>query len=383
MHVLTGLYLTIVIGLVDLWQMPYDTMIRVWTIGSLMVGVGAPLAGWLGDRWSASRMMIVFFLVTGFGSVAAGLVDGPAALGIALAVLGIGASIYHPVGFSWVVRHAEKRGQTMGIVGIFGSLGVAGAALVAGVLTETIGWRAAFIVPGVLSAVAGLALWSVVWRGRVRDRSADRMPEPAPVRGELVRTFLVLTVTMISGGLIFNALQVAMPKLFDERMVGLTGGALLGVGGLVTAVYLVGALSQLAGGYLSDRLPLRTVYIGGLVLHVPLLALLAGLFDLPLLVAATVTIFVGGALLPAENLLLARYTPGRHRGFAFGLKFVLAFGVAPLSVELVAFAYRLGGGFGALLWILAATGLVACIAALLLPRAVPPPAPAVAAVAAE
>ncbi len=368
MHILTGLYLTVVIGLGDVWVMPYDELIRLWTLGSLMVGLGAPLAGWLGDRWSPSKIMVVFFLVTGGGAMAAGLVDGPAGMVVALAALGIGASIYHPVAFAWIVRHSVKRGRTMGIVGIFGSLGVAVAATIAASLTDWFDWRAAFLVPGAISIAAGLALGAAIALGIVADRDVDRVEQPAPERSDLKRAFIVLTVTMVCGGLIFNAMQTALPKWFDEQMTGLTGGAMLGVGGLVTLVYTIGAFSQVAGGYLCDRLPLKTVYIGGLALQVPLLVLMAGLVELPLLLAATVAIFVGGGLLPAENLLLARYTPGHRRGLVFGLKFILAFGVAPIAVEMVAFGYGLGGGFALLPWMFGGIGLIAVLAAITLPR---------------
>ncbi len=375
MHILTGLYLTVVIGLVDVWTMPYDELIRLWILGSLMVGLGAPLAGWLGDRWSPSKIMVVFFLVTGGGAMAAGLVDGPAGMVVALAALGIGASIYHPVAFAWIVRHSVKRGRTMGIVGIFGSLGVAVAATIAASLTDWFDWRAAFLIPGAVSIVTGLALGAAIVLGVVVDRDVDRVEQPAPERGDLKRAFIVLTVTMVCGGLIFNAMQTALPKWFDEQMIGLTGGAMLGVGGLVTLVYTIGAFSQVAGGYLCDRLPLKTVYIGGLALQVPLLVLMAGLVELPLLLAATVAIFVGGGLLPAENLLLARYTPGHRRGLVFGLKFILAFGVAPIAVEMVAFGYGLGGGFALLPWMFGGIGLVAVLAAVTLPRGRASPAP--------
>ena len=377
MHILTGLYLTVVIGLGDVWAMPYDELIRLWTLGSLMVGLGAPLAGWLGDRWSPSKIMVVFFLVTGGGAVAAGLVDGPAGMVIALACLGIGASIYHPVAFAWIVRHSVKRGRTMGIVGICGSLGVAVAATIAASLTDWFDWRAAFLIPGAVSIAAGLTLAAAIALGVVVDRDVDRVAQPAPERDDLKRAFIVLTVTMVCGGLIFNAMQTALPKWFDEQMTGLTGGTMLGVGGLVTLVYAIGAFSQVAGGFLADRLPLKTVYIGGLALQVPLLVLMAGLTELPLLLAATVAIFVGGGLLPAENLLLARYTPGHRRGLVFGLKFILAFGVAPIAVEMVAFGYGLGGGFALLPWMFGGIGLVAVLAAVTLPQgaAVPATAP--------
>ncbi len=367
MHALAGLYLTVVLALQRDWSMSYDELIRLWTLGSLLIGLGAPLAGWLGDRWSESRMMVVFFLVTGGGSIAAGLAGGATALMLGLALLGLGASIYHPVGMSWLVRHATNRGRAMGILGIFGSAGVGCAAVIAGTLTDWIDWRAAFIIPGAVCLAAGLALWACIALGLVADRKDDARPEPLPARGDAIRAFIVLSVTMICAGLIFNGMQVAMPKWFELRMTGLTGGDVAAVGGLVTAVYLLAALAQLAGGALADRFPLKLVYLAGMVVQVPVVALAAELGGLPLLLAVSAAVFMGGFLLPAENLLLARYTPNRHRGLAYGLKFILAFGAAPVSVQLVAWSYGTTGAFTLLLWVLAGLAILSLLAAALLP----------------
>ena len=53
---------------------------------------------------------------------------------------------------------------------------------------------------------------------------------------------------------------------------------------------------------------------------------------------AVLTVVLSAVALPAENILLARYTPQRHRGLAFGVKFVLAF-----AAGLVTFALAVAG----------------------------------------
>ncbi|MGP1394681.1 MAG: MFS transporter [Inquilinaceae bacterium] len=370
MHVLTALYLTVVLGLERAWQMPYEDLIRLWTIGSLLIGLGAPLAGWLGDRWRESWMMVAFFLITGGGAVGAGLADGPTSLTIGLATLGLGASIFHPVGMSWVVRHATRRGAAIGVLGIFGGIGVALAAVIAATLTDIIDWRAAFLIPGAVSIATGLALTACLVLGWIVDPDGDVAPaESRPSgRGAMIRTFVILSVTMVVGGLLFNGLQVAMPKWFEAQMTGLVGGSVLGIGGLVTLVYLIAALSQYFGGRMADRFPLKQTYAVGLLLQFVLLGVAASLADAPLLLVVTLVVFIGNGIMPAENMLLARYTPARHRGLAYGAKFVLAFGVGPLAVQLVAVTYGWTGAFTLLLMVLSAAGLIAWLAALALPR---------------
>ncbi len=368
MHVLSALFLTIVLTLEEVWQMPYAELIGLWTLGSLMIGIAAPLAGWLGDRIGEARMMAVFFWVTGAGAALAGLVEGPTQLVVALVVLGLGAAIYHPVGMSWVVRHSYNRGRVMGLLGVFGGIGVATAALIAATLTQWFDWRAAFWVPGVVSMAAGLALTLAIAVGLVREVRVDRRPDPPSARGDLVRAFLVLTVTMAAGGLVFNALQIGMPRWFADSLGGSLGGSdMIGVGGLITVVYLLATGSQVLGGLLCDRFDLKRVYLGGLVFQAPLLLACSVIGGLPLVVVAAATVFVGNLLLPAENLLLARYTPSRHRGLAYGLKFVVAFGMAPVAVQLIASLYGWTGTFTPVLWSLAGVSVLALAAASLLP----------------
>ncbi|MEQ9813480.1 MAG: MFS transporter [Azospirillaceae bacterium] len=368
MHVMAALYLTIVIELERVWTMGYDELIQLWTLGALLIGLGAPLAGWLGDRWSERWMMVVFFLVTGAGAVAAGLSDGPAALWIGLAVLGIGASIYHPVGMSWVVGNAPNPGRAIGVVGIFGSIGIALAAAIAGGLIEIASWREAFILPGVASIAFGVALAGLCLAGKAADgnKSGDSISRGV-ARGDMMRTFIVLTVTMAAGAMVFHALSTAMPRLFEARMDALVGGNVAYVGFMVTAVYLFAATAQLVGGMLADRHPAKRIYLIGLAIQVPFLFLVSQTVGLPLLAVTCAAVFIGTFYLPAENLLLARYTPARHRGLAYGAKFVLAFGIGPIAINLIAWTFGATGGFTLLLLILTVFAAMALLSALALP----------------
>ena len=383
MHIVAALYLTVVLALEREWNLPYDDLIRLWTLGDLLIGLGAPLAGWLGDRWSESRMMAVFFLITGGGSIASGLAETPAQMTAALAVLGLGASIYHPVGMAWMVKNAVNRGKALGYLGLFGTIGIAVAAVVAGGLTELWGWRSAFLIPGAVCVLFGVALAALIGLGLVQDRRGDLTPQAKPSRGDAMRAFFVLSVTMICAGLMFNGMQVVLPKLFETRLGEMLGGSTLGVGGLVTLVYLLAAVPQLIGGHLADKYPLKRIYAICLILQVPMMACMAVLGGVPLVVAAGAVVMASQVQIPAENLLLARYTPDKHRGLAFGAKFILSFGAGPVAVQMVAAFYERFGEFQALYLTLTALALLAFLAALLLPAerkdepAAPPvPAPA-------
>lgn len=368
-HFCTAFFFVIVLTLEREWNLPYHELIRLWTLGALLVGVAALPAGLLSDRFGASPMMAVFFLGLGGSSMAAGLAASPAGMMAALTGVGVFASIYHPVGIPWLVRNTRSsRGAALGINGVFGTLGSALAGLVTGALIDTFGWRAAFRLPGIFCLLAGVALVACIATGLVSDREVESKTVAVGSEADSRRVFAVLVVTMFIAGLIFHATQTSLPKLIELRHRGLAGTGALGVGLLVAIVYGAAGVMQILGGHLADRYPLKHVYAGAIFLQVPTLLLASTLGGPPLIMVATLMVMANAAALPAENMLLARNTPEHRHGLAFGVKFVLSFGAAPLAVELASFVSEKTGEFFLLYLFLALAALTAFLFALLLPQ---------------
>ncbi|WP_193371248.1 MFS transporter [Pelagibius marinus] len=379
MHLFTAFYFVIALSLETEWSLPNHELVKLWAVGSLLVGLAALPAGWLGDRWSASGMMAVFFVGLGLAGIVCGLVSSPTALMLGLAAVGLFSAIYHPVGVAWVVKSARARGMALAVNGIFGSLGIACAGLVAGVLIDAISWRAAFIVPGAVCLATGLALILCLRLGWVRESGSDQAPEAPPSRNDMVRVYAVLLLTMMVMGLMFHATQASLPKIFDLRLRDLAGEGALGIGVLVALVYTAGGFMQLVGGWLADRFPLKPIYLSAFLFQVPVLLLLASAASGPLMALAVMTVVLSAVALPAENMLLARYTPQRHRGLAFGVKFVLAFAIANPAILLASWVEGRSGEFTELYFVLAAIAATAAAVAFFLPNpktAVPVTAPA-------
>lgn len=366
-HIFMLLYPTVVLGLERELQMGYGELLVLMTLGNVLFGVAALPAGWLGDKWSAPGMMVVFFLGTGLSSILTGFMSTPFGLATGLSLIGLFASIYHPVGMAWLVRNAVNRGKALGVNGVFGSLGIAGAATIAGTLTDGLGWRWAFIVPGIICVATGVALWVLVQRGAVADTKADVKPTPAPAKHAMLRAFVVLSITMLCTGLIYQSLSTAMPKIFAERLASYTAGSAAGAGMLVSVVYLCAMGAQLVGGHLADRHSMRGVYILVYFLQAPLLAIAAGLWGLPLYPVVLASVLLNTIAIPVENSLLSHYSPEKWRGTAFGAKFVLALGVSALGVPLVAFIRDSTGDFLIYFLLLAALSLLIVAASLALP----------------
>jgi len=367
-HLLMLLYPTVVLTLERQFSFSYGELLALSVPGAVLYGVCALPAGWLGDRWSAEYMMVIFYIGSGVAAVLTGLATGPLGIGAGLTLIGLFGSIYHPVGLAWLVRNAENRGRALGLNGLFGSIGVGSASIVAASLTAFTGWRSAFIVPGVISLGLGAALWLSVRARLVVASREDRNPQDAPGRPAVIRAFFVLSVTMLCAGLTWHSLTVVMPKLFEQRLPLMTGGSTVMIGAIVGVVFAISAGTQLVGGWVADRFSLRWAYVGSWAVQIPLLVTLAYAWELPLVFAMVLVFCTVVISTPVENALLVRYTPGRWRATAFGAKFVLSLGLGSLGLPLVALVHEHTGDFVWLFWILSGLALLIAATGLLLPR---------------
>lgn len=345
----------------------YEAVLALVVVGKILLGLAAPLAGWLGDRWGATRLMLIYFLGLGAAGIACGLSSTSWELGVALTALGLFGSIYHPVGIAWLVRTAQSQGKALGVNGIFGSLGPAVAGVVAGALTEWVSWRAAFLVPGVLAVATGVVFWLSLRKGWVVNGETRARAVMATQKGDTVRAFMVLALGMLVGGLVYQSTQAALPKVFDDRLFGFLGGGTVGPGTAVMLVYGFSACFQLVAGHLADRFSLKWVYLLAWLVQGPLLATAAWATGAPLVGVAMLMVTFNTSTLPAENMLLARYTPEKWRGTAYGLKFVLNFGMAALAVPAVGMVRAATGDLAALFVVLAALAAMVALAAFALP----------------
>src|SRR6202008_2579304 len=152
-HLFLLIFATAVATIALEWGMAWQDLMP-YTVGAFVLfGLGSLPAGRLGDLWGRRAMMIVFFLGIGMAAMLIALTGGVWTLAAALTMMGVFWSIYYPVGIPMLVQQAKNPGFTIGVNGLAGNLGIAGAAILTGLLVKYAGWRAAVPVAGV-SALA-------------------------------------------------------------------------------------------------------------------------------------------------------------------------------------------------------------------------------------
>jgi EmrB/QacA subfamily drug resistance transporter len=131
-------------------------------------------AGRLVDRVGARRSFVAGTAVY-VGAALLGAVSlAPWMLILGRGLQGVGAGIVSPAGLVLVTRAygAERRGYAIGLMGMLLGVFSAIGPLVGGTFTDTIGWRAIFVVHAVLALAAGALV-----AGTVRVGSASRAVE--------------------------------------------------------------------------------------------------------------------------------------------------------------------------------------------------------------
>ncbi len=344
------------------WEdlMPYGTGAFV------LYGLGALPAGRLGDVWGRRSMMVLFFFGMGGAALLCAMTRTPWELAGALTLVGAFSAIYHPVGIPMLLQHTQRPGATIGVNGLVGNLGIAVAALLTGLLTDWLGWRAAFAVPGLACIAIGFVFMRMV--PREAEAPARRKSGTAPVRltpALLARVLAVMTAASITGSMLFNFTTNGNPQLLGERLRGIVEEPAL-VGALLAAVYALASLAQVVVGRLIDRFALKPLYLGVTLAQVPILFLAAsaqGWAFYLLLIGAMLFIF--GAI-PFSDSMIARYVDDRIRSSVAGMRFTISLGVSSLAVWLLGPVVK-ASGFGTLLTAMAVIALCTSCAVLLLP----------------
>jgi MFS family permease len=340
-HYVLLIYPTVVIGLEAVYARTYGELIALSTAAFISFGVFSLPAGWLGDHWSRRNMMALFWFGCGVSLFAAGLAPNLVTLAIALGALGMFAAIYHPVGMSMLIEASKARGRTLAFNGVCGNLGVALAAGITALIASYLGWRMAFFIPGVVCIVTGFVyMWAE--REDITGRSA-RKTNP-DVRLGRTATFIVFglfIVIALGAGLAFNVITVALPKVIDERAG--QGLSLVAVGGIATAVFVVGGIAQLVIGRLVEWFQPHILFV-----FVTLLLFTGAAWSVvatgPMLLVALALAMAGVyAQVTVNDIVLARYTADAWRGRVYAVRYFLVFVTAGIAVASIAFLHARGG----------------------------------------
>jgi MFS family permease len=369
-HVIDHMFMLIfpaaVLGMTQAFAQDYAVLIGLSLGGFIAFGACSLPAGWLGDRWSRRKMMLVFFFGIGASAIFTGVSSSAPMLVLGLTLIGIFAAIYHPVGTAMLVAYAQNRGREIGINGMWGNLGVAFSALITGLLVAQLGWRSAFVLPGVVAIGLGIGFAFQVREEPIPKRAHTPLKDAAGQRISMVMVFGVLALATATGGVVFNATTMTYPKLFQERLHDLfTSPQILGV--VVSLAYAFGAVAQLSIGRVLHRFSLKWPFIVLTLCQAPLLFGLAYVDGWVVIVLGAAFMFVVFGQVTVNDAMVANFVAPQWQSRVFALRYCLSFGASATAIPLISLVEP-RQGFVGLYLILASIAALTFVAAMVFPR---------------
>ncbi len=325
-------------------------------------GFGAVVTGILADRLGATRILSLY--LAGIAAVCSSFLVTTSSniLWWQMLMLGVFASMYHPAGLSLMasVTTPKDRARSLGIHGVFGSLGLASAPFLALAVLSIPGtsWTTFFVV---LSAISGTLFF--VFRAGVTKygihRPVQRTNEtqqnenqtstvPTPLtnntRSEettpnrlLVRPFCILMISSAFSGIVYGGFLHFLTRYlseidaFDSQFSNRDSIARF----QSSVVLFCGVGGQWLSGYLATpkRLPMMLSLI--YLTNVPLLCWMSFSSGLMSLLPCCLLAFVHFMNQPVYNSLLPDYVPLRTRSTWFGFSQMMTFGIGAAGPYIV------------------------------------------------
>jgi OPA family glycerol-3-phosphate transporter-like MFS transporter len=239
---------------------------------------GQMINGTLGQRYGARLMMTVALLVASLTNLLFSLTSS---YSIMLALWAING-YFQSAGWSLLIQTlsnwntSKRRGTVIGLISTCYQVGNVVSWLLAGMLCDSVGWRAAFWVPGLILLPMAL-VFAVFLRNTpeevglptVRDDlAAPEAPRPgqtaheAPAEGNWDATWKILALTLSNrvlwilalGYFCMNAVRYTFMNWTVQYMTDFQGRTIKGSAFTAVALPLIGSLGAVTAGWASDAL---------------------------------------------------------------------------------------------------------------------------------
>jgi MFS family permease len=368
------------LSLVTEWQLSYAELIPYSMAGFIAFGLFSLPSGWLADKWSREGMILVFFVGIGLTSIGASTAQSPLEIAIWLFAVGIFASIYHPVGLALIAKGGKNMGMDIAVNGVWGNMGVGFAAFITGLMIDYLGWRFAFWIPGVLSVIIGIAYFFnqkknilVNFKNENKENTQknnfSNLKTSDELRSLIFRVSMVVFFTTAISSVIFQGTTFAIPKIFEERLSGITSSASV-LGSLALFVFAIASFAQIIVGKLLDKIGPKRVFLIVALIQLTFFILFVDQYNWIALFVALMFMLGAFGQIPINDYMIGKMAKSDFRARVYAVRYVISFAVWVVVVPLISFVH-LNYGFDYLFYILAMCALSIIVAVMILPSRLP------------
>ncbi len=222
---------------------------RVVWMFAVVYGASQLFYGPMGDRLGKFRIITYATIGCSLASLLAVFAVSLNALVLARVITGLCAAAIIPLSMAWIGDAVpyEQRQETLAKVGLGTTLGLVGGQLMGGLLTDTLGWRWAFVLMTLLFAVIGALMYGDFRRQPAPAATSEQEePNRAAVLSQALQILAdpwsryVLLIACAEGAVGFGVLAIIASHL--HQMLGLS----LTLSGAIVAMFGLGGVAYMA-----------------------------------------------------------------------------------------------------------------------------------------
>jgi len=303
------------------FNLSYAAAGAMLTASALLMTFLQAITGYIADRANRITLLSVGLTTLGVGTILISFSTNYTQLVVFQCLVGIGASAYHPIGYSLLSDAFEsgKRGKALGLGSAAGDVAIPVAFVTSGLLALILGWRNIFMLWGSVAIIVALTMPRIITEPRKGSLSSTIVSRSTR---EIVTTLIPIIFVMSFAGASYRIVSS-----FTTTYLTTFGLSIESANAITALMMAVGAVGAVIGGTLSDRLGVRkTTFLTMLVLSV-LSAISANISNAYLLFPAIC--LMGFALLgvwPSFYSAIASATSLGARAFIYGVLFAIAWG---------------------------------------------------------
>jgi FSR family fosmidomycin resistance protein-like MFS transporter len=345
-HAFQGMHTTIFPVLMKEFNLGYYELGLIAAIPPLCQAVFSIPAGMLSDRFGTKKMIIFSQILSCIGSLVAGFTQNPWMFIVAVSLLYLNTTFYHPPSYSYVTKEFKPgdRSKALGIHGAGGTLGMAIGPISIGFLMAwfAFGWRQVYLA-WFIPLLIGLALVMFIKTdpdasAKPKEKTEEKKPEEVKsIMSPSMFWFLVYQGT--------RAMGLSVSGAFLSIYLVNSGWLIEQAALIIGASSLMGIAAAPIGGFFADKVGEKKWTLYTITLSTICYAVA---FWVPGMIGFS-ALYLGYGFfnllgMASNSALTAKLSPSKQRGLGFALYFLpgsIMGAIAPMIAAWIANSYGL------------------------------------------
>jgi MFS family permease len=323
-HVFGGIHTAIFSILRDEFTLNLRQLGLIASIPSLCQAIFAIPTGLLSDRIGNKMMLLLSFGFATFGAILAGTANSPIILVLAISLIYVNTTIYHPASYSYTTKFFKPsdRSKALGLHGAGGTLGHAMGPLAVSLFVGILGWQwrniyLVLAVPMIIGIVMVLFL-------KEEDTNTLKINETQSKVETHNTKFLTPNLSFF---LIYQALRSVSRSMIQSFLVlwllDIRNMNLAIASFISSATTLSGLFAAPIGGYIASRLGDMKWLQSSLLISFSFLGLAFNISNNVVFIGFYILYgFFGTLGMAPRNSIIAKLTPRNQRGLGFAIFFL-------------------------------------------------------------